>query len=525
MPHFGGVHELVRSRAEQVPDAVAVAEAEGVTTYRTLMTGAERAARHLLGLGVSGRPVAVRMSPGARQVAASLGVLQAGAWLTWFGVGDPGGRDRDVLARLSPACLLVDGRCGTDPLARWYRDEQRGQVMDGAELGLPGNGAGPPAAASGPRGPGETAGATAYVAFTSGSTGAPKGVAQSHGAFAQFVLWLADEFRLGVGSRVAQWVAPEHDPSLCEVFAALVTGATLCPVPGRVRLHPQRLVDWLACERITFFQTVPSMVRELLDVASSGQQARRLSGLRQLVVMGEAFPATLANRLSATLPWVRVANIYGPTETIAATWHTLTGHPVTGVVPIGLPIPGRQVFVLDDYEQPCPVGVTGQIVVCGPPVAAGYVGSDGDDAFRPVAGLAAAVRCYRTGDLGRWRTDGLLEFCGRRDLQVKLGGTRVEISEVEAALASHESVLECAVVPRSGEDGLVTHLVAYVVTRRTPSGGAAGGPAQWRAYLRGRFGSQLRLVSFHHLSHPLPRNVAGKVDRRRLPDPATTMTK
>jgi (S)-beta-tyrosine adenylation enzyme len=523
------VHELIRLRARQLPGATAVAWAGGAMSYRAMAAEAALIARYLRGLG-SGQAVVVRMAPGARQVAASIGVLQAGARLLWFGAGDAGERGRMILTELRPACLLVDGEADTDLLARWYRDELGGRVVSVASLTRQADGA-PPATLASPTtsapqatlAPPVGLAEIAYVAYTSGSTGRPKGIAQSHGAFAQFTTWMAAEFGLRHGSRVAQWVAPEHDPSLCEVFASLVAGATLCPVPQRVRLHPERLADWLADERITFFQTVPSLARELLKVIASRGEPRRLAALDQLIVMGEAFPAGLANGLRTALPWVRLANIYGPTETIAAAWHAVTG-PVGDCVPIGQPIPGRHLLVLDDEDRPCPTAVTGQIVIRSPYVAAGYLGGGGRDAFRPVAGPGTDIGCYRTGDLGRWRWDGLLEFRGRRDLQVKLGGTRIEITDVEAALASHDSVRECAVVPLAGDDGLVTHLVAYVVPRRTPAGEPAGGPAAWRTHLRGQFGAEMRLVLFHPMSHSLPRNLSGKVDRRRLPDPGGLCT-
>src|SRR6266511_1812724 len=316
------------------------------------------------------------------------------------------------------------------------------------------------------------------------STGKPKGIAQSHGAFAQFVSWMAGVFQLGPGSREAQWAAPEHDPALCEVFATLVSGGTLCPVPDRIRAHPEKLVGWLAQERITFLQTVPSFARELLKAIDGSGAAGRLGALDRIVLMGEALPADLANGLRAALPHIRLANIYGPTETIAATWYEITDD-VVGTVPIGRSIPGRQVLVLDERDRPCPTGFTGEIVIRSRYVAPGYVGDrTAGDAFRLVSGYAPGeadgVRCYRTGDLARRRWDGLLEFRGRRDLQVKLYGTRVELAEVEAALAEHDSVAECVVVPLTDRDGLVVRLVAYVVPRRTSPGGAVAGPEAWR---------------------------------------------
>ncbi|MEV6906702.1 AMP-binding protein [Amycolatopsis sp. NPDC051071] len=503
------VQDSVRRHAALAPDRAAVVWGDGVLTYGALEREVTMIADHLQAFDAAGAAVAVRMTPGARQVAASLGALRAGAHLIWLGTGEQGERGRAVLSATPPACLLREWDQEEDDLARWYRDELGGRIVDigGVIRGRPVRQAREPAP------PQETA----YIAYTSGSTGAPKGIPQTHMAFAQFVHWLAETCEMGPGARVAQWVAPEHDPSLCEVFATLAAGGTLYPVPQKIRVHPGKLLDWLVTERITFLQTVPSFASELLKEIADQGAGMRLSELKCLVLMGEALPRELANTLRATLPSVRLVNIYGPTETITATWHEISS-PVDGVVPIGEPIPGRQVLLLGDDDRPCPTGVTGEIVIRSPYVTRGYVGGGGDgEAFRPVHGLGTDVRCYRTGDLARLRWDGLLEFRGRRDLQVKLQGNRLELAEVEAALAEHDSVAECAVVSLSDERGLVVRLVAYVRARKASPGRAD--TEVWRGHLRRRFGDAVRLISFEPVSAPLPRTAGGKVDRRRLPKP------
>jgi amino acid adenylation domain-containing protein len=506
------VHQLVAERAARCPDAAAVDWDGGAISYRDLDARARALATRLRALGdVAGNAVAVRMSSGPWLVAASLAALYAGSHLTWLGPDDAGERGRAVLTDLAPACLLLDDDPARDPLASWFRRECGGRVINLAMLGT----AGATGAADCTIDPEQIA----YVAYTSGTTGRPKGIAQSHGALAQFVSWMAEALELNDASRVAQWAALEHDPSLCEVFATLAAGGTLCPVPPRIRAHPEKLVDWLARERITMLQTVPSFARELLAVLHDRGSAEPLSALRQLVLMGEALPATLADAIRATLPWTRLTNIYGPTETIAATWHQVVGPVLSGTVPIGRSLPGRQVLVVDEQDQPCPTGIVGEIVVRSPYAVRSYLGgAAGGAAFRPVSAVTdPPVPCYRTGDLGRRRFDGLLEFAGRRDFQVKLAGHRVELAEVEAALADHESVADCAVSAVTDSDGLVERLVAYVAPRslrhREPATAA-----QWRAHLRHRFGHAMVRVSFVTVSR-IPRNLAGKVDRQRLPDP------
>jgi amino acid adenylation domain-containing protein len=506
------VHELVRLRARARPAAIALACDGEELTYQQLEEQSALITTALAATGgVAGRPVAVRVASDPSRIAAVLGVLGAGAHLVCLGSGDLGERGRMVLAEIRPACLVLDGDPDQDDVARWYTSELNGRILDVRALG---SSAVTPAPVSG------DVHATAYVAYTSGSTGKPKGIIHSHRNLAQFATWLAAEFGLRAGSRVAQWAAPGYDASLCEIFAALVSGATLCPVPERIRANPEKMLDWLIAGRITLFQTVPSFARELLKAIMRRDAGRQLTALDHLLLAGEALPASLADDLRTVLPGVRLVNLYGATETILATWYDVTGA-VSGTVPVGRSIPGRQVLVLDELDQPCPAGVTGQIVVRSPYVTLGYVGAGGhpEHTFRPLPSLgppgSSRYNCYLTGDLGRLRWDGQLEFCGRQDEQVKFNGTRIELSDIEAALAAHESIAECIVVAVANADGLVTRLVGYVVPRRGDDGRLLGSAALWRASLRRRFGHSMPPVSFKTLAR-LPRNLGGKVDRRLL---------
>ncbi|MEU0793659.1 AMP-binding protein [Amycolatopsis sp. NPDC005961] len=510
------VSARIHAFAEAHPDAPAVSLGDVTMSYGELVAAAGAVTRALLRRGpVDGAAVAVRLPQGAHQVAALLGVVDAGAHLVCFGTGDAGERGRAVLADLRPVCLLVHGDAGDDDLAGWFRDDLGGRVLDTGDLGEPG--AVVPVRAR--------PDARAYVAYTSGSTGRPKGIPTTHASLAQFVGWFAGEFGIGPGSRLAQWAAAGYDAALVETFAALTAGATLCLVPDRIRAHPEKMAGWLATERITAFQTVPTFAREILKAVAADDAAGSLIAVDHLLLAGEALPGELANAARTLLPGARLVNLYGSTETILATWHEVTGE-TAGVVPIGRPIPGRQVLVLDDQDSPCPTGVTGQIVVLSPYVTSGYTGAAAGEraAFEPPTEPAAhgiaPVRCYRTGDLGRRRWDGSLEFLGRQDLQVKFQGVRVELTDLETALAGCESVAECAVTAVAGADGLVSRLVAHVVPARDETGAALGSAGDWRAALRARFGRSKYPLSFHTVLG-LPRNLGGKVDRRLLQAPAT----
>jgi len=543
------VAEQVHRIAEQQPDAPAVVLGDESLTYRELIDQAAAITR-ALGTDVAGRAVAVRIPTGPRQVAALLGVLDAGAHLVSIGTGDNGQRGRAVLADLRPVRLVLDGAPDSYDLIDWYRDELDGEIVDLAELppatelalstdlatrdGLTNSNPNVGVGQSTPTPTLELADKSqlqrcgwlddrAYIAYTSGSTGRPKGIAQTHRGFAQFIGWWSGEFVAGPSARVAQWAAAGYDASLVEIFGALVVGATVYQVPERIRANPEKIVDWLAAERITVLQTVPSFAREVGRAITAAGAAASLTALDHLLLAGEALPGELAGALRSVLPGARLVNLYGPTESILATWHEVTG-PVRGPVPIGRPIPGRQVLVLDQADRPCAAGTVGQVVIRSPYIVPGYVGAAAPErtAFRPVAGLdeyrVGEGTCYRTGDFARFRWDGLLEFRGRGDFQVKFHGTRIELTDVEATLLTHESVADCAVVGVPNADGLVTRLVAYVVPRRAADGRAVAGADVWRAHLRGWFGRSKLPVSFKTVIG-LPRNLGGKVDRQRLPDP------
>ncbi|MBM2620130.1 AMP-binding protein [Actinoplanes sp. LDG1-06] len=491
---------LIRDRVRSEPGAVAVDDGAR-TTFAELWERSGRLAAWLCANGLRpGAAAAVRMSPGAAQVATTLAVLRAGGHVTWLAPGGVTARARQVLAGLRPELLLLD----TDPAA----DELAGR-HDGVTLTVPDPPDGLPFDRDEPAADG-----LAYAAFTSGSTGRPKGIAQTHAALAQFALWLGGAMRLGPDSRLGQWAAVEHDPSICETFAILVAGGTLCPVPAKVRPHPERFARWLAERRITALQTVPSFARELLRAfrADGGP-----AGLAVLVLMGEATPAAVAAGLASALPGARLLNVYGPTETVAATWHEIGPGDPPGVVPIGRAIDGRHVLVLDERDRPCPPGVRGELVVRSPYAIRSYLGADAGPrtVFRPVAGLRDGTPTYRTGDLARSGFTGSIEFEGRGDHQVKLAGIRIELSAVEAALAELPSVADCVVLPVAGPGGLVEGLAGYVVAGPEPD------PAAWRRHLLRRFGPAMLRLELH-TADGIPRTAVGKVDRSRLPRTATS---
>ncbi|MEV5692550.1 amino acid adenylation domain-containing protein [Micromonospora globbae] len=504
------VHELISERTSRQPDAPAL---DGLS-YRELDSWAERIARVLAHHGVRpGLPVAIRLPAGDQHVATLLGVLKAGCFLLPLSPSDPIERCVDAIRDIKPACLLVGNGSDADELISWYRT-----ATSGAVLSVPARDDAVPENAPAPAAGHDRLDALAYIVYTSGTTGRPKGIVQSHRGLAQLVLWMGAEFRMGLGRRTAQWASPSYDASLCEIFATLIAGGTLCTVPNDIRFDAGLLVEWLAAQRVNILQTVPSFARELRYAIDSAAEVPDLTSLDHILFAGEALPGDLAAGLSAALPGIRQVNLYGTTEAILATWMEVNGQ-WTGIVPIGRPIPGRSILVLDRDDNPCPVGVVGEIVICSHFLTLGYVGETaasrsgfGIVTVSTTDGETRTIPSYRTGDEGFWRTDGLLEYRGRRDRQVKLRGIRVELTEIESVLVSHPSVVDCVVVA-SGDDGLVQQLVAYVVPAME-----AGSPETWRAHLRRHLRDEMVPSAFVAMAS-LPRNVGGKVDTSRLPAP------
>lgn len=503
------VHELVSRHAATHPHAAAL---DGVS-YAELDAWAGRVARLLHEHCVlRARPVAVRLPAGAEHVAALLGVFKVGCHLLLLDSQSSTSRCKQLLSEIETTGLIVASEPDCEALTDWYRQERSGPVLqvpsrqdvsvdplmgsnDETDLDAP-----------------------AYVVYTSGTTGHPKRVAQSHRALSQMAVWMASEFRMGAGRRTAQWAATHYDASLCEIFGTLVAGGTLCPVPSEIRFDAGKVIEWIATEQINLFQTVPSFGRELLNAANSSPSRPNLSRLERLLFAGEPLAGQLVSSFATLIPGVRLVNLYGPTETILATWLDASG--VTEeMMPVGKAIPGRILLVLDTDDQPCELGTIGEIVVCSTLLTCGYVGENPasgprfDSVLLGEGAEQKRVPCYRTGDLGRWRPDGTLEFHGRRDRQVKLNGIRVELVEIETALNKHPSVVDCAVVPQVGPNGLVQELVAYVVPASE-----SGSARVWQAHLRAELGSSIVPSTFVEIA-ALPRNAGGKVDTGSLPAP------
>jgi amino acid adenylation domain-containing protein len=353
----------------------------------------------------------------------------------------------------------------------------------------------------------------AYVIYTSGSTGRPKGVAVEHGAAAAHLSGFARELEIGAADRVLHFASFGFDVGLEQLFLPLLAGAGL--VLRGAELWPPE--EWPARVReagVTVANLPPAYWREV--AATAGGSA--LPELRLLIVGADAMPTEEVGRWRGGVQSpARLVNAYGPTEAVV----TATTFPLPGdypdvyagpVVPIGRPLPGRAAFVLDGTAMPVPVGVPGELYLGGAQVARGYLGRPALTAERfvpdPFSGEPGA-RLYRTGDRVRWLAEGVLEFQGRVDEQVKVRGFRIEPGEIEGVLRRSEGVADCVVVAREDVPG-EKRLVAYVV------GDVEAGVL--REHLRRELPEHMVPAAFVPLER-LPLTPTGKLDRKALPAP------
>ncbi|MFD8850738.1 amino acid adenylation domain-containing protein [Streptomyces sp. NPDC059604] len=443
-----------RAQAARTPDAPAVV---GELTYRRLDADSDRLAGRLASAGIRrGDLVALRVGRHAGLVTAMLGVLKAGA--AYLPVDDelPPARLRTMLDAVAPRAVVAD----------------RSHRARAEDLGLPLldlDGPGRPAA------PLDLSPADlAYVMFTSGTTGTPKPVAVPHAG----VLSLAHHCAyapLGPGDVVAVLAPAAFDASTFEIWAPLLSGAALAVAPD-TRLTPGALHDFVRDRQVTVLHLTAGLLRVVAD-----ERPELFAGLRRLLTGGDVVPADRLHRISAAYPDLRITACYGPTEaTVFATTAALDRPAPDRPVPLGRPIAGRSLFVLDPWGHPTAPGVLGDIHVGGDGLAHGYLGRPGLTADRFVPHpFEPGARLYRTGDLGRIGADGRIEFAGRSDRQVKVRGFRVEPAEVEAALTGLSVVGAAAVGTRVVAGERV--LAAYVVPRPE----AAADPPELRRRLAG----------------------------------------
>ena len=501
-PADARIHAQFEAQVERTPDAVALSFEDASLTYDGLNRRANRLAHHLVRLGVGPEVrVGLCLERGLEMGVAVLAVLKAGGAYVPLDPAYPAERLAFMLADSAVPVLLVQARLrGALP-----PHAARVLAVDDGEAGLAAERAENPAAAGTPEG-------LAYVIYTSGSTGRPKGVMNTHRGVVNRLAWMQGEFGIGPGDVVLQKTPFSFDVSVWELFWPLRQGAHLVMARPDGHRDPAYLREMIERRGVTTLHFVPSMLQPFVEAADAG----RCPSLARVVCSGEALSAELARRFRERFPpSVSLHNLYGPTEAAVdvSAW-TCGGAEPSGTVPIGRPVWNTRLYVLDAALRPVPIGVPGELCIGGVQVARGYLGRPGLTAERFVPdplGPVAGARLYRTGDRARWRDDGVLEFLGRLDAQVKVRGFRVEPGEVEAALRGHPAVRDCAVAAR-GDAPDDRRLAAYVVPAAPVDAPAL------LAYLRARLPEHM-VPSAVVLLDSLPLSPSGKVDRGRLPAP------
>jgi amino acid adenylation domain-containing protein len=495
------VEEMLTRQARTAPEAPALEWEGGGYTYAELARRADALAGRLRDLGVGPETLvglAANRSP--EMIVALLGVLRAGGAYLPLDPAYPETRLAMMIEDSAVPLLLTHEALAS----RLPAGNARVVLLDAAgdtapPADLPEGGLQDPA----------------YVIYTSGSTGRPKGVVVEHRSLSSYVAGAVEEFGLRPGDRVLQFASISFDTSGEEIYPTLASGATLVLRPEEMAVSIAHFLREVERLRITVLDLPTAFWHEL--VAGLGTEGELPACVRLVILGGErALPDRLVLWRRRVGPGVRLLNTYGPTEaTIVSTRRDLT----TGAdeAPIGTPIPGARVHVLDRWGAPVPVGVGGELHVGGAGLARGYLRRPEVTAerFVPDPFGPAGERLYRTGDLVRWRPSGDLEFLGRVDHQIKIRGFRVELGEIEAALRSHARVHDAAVVLRPGPGG-DARLVAYLV--RAGEGGEPIPPAELRGFLQERLPEYMVPALFMELP-ALPLTPSGKVDRRALPAP------
>lgn len=452
------IHGLFEARVSLNPDAIAVRDGDFSVTFSELNKRSNRLANHLISKG-AGPDVVVGIcaTRSADALAGLLGILKSGSAYLPLDPSYPVNRLSFMLEDSKAALLVIEEKLlnllpelqvpkillGYDDVSQSPRSDLNPLVQ------LPTN-------------------APAYIIYTSGSTGIPKGVVGLHRGAVNRCHWMWEAYPFDVGEVCAQKTALSFVDHVWEVFGPLLKGVPLSVIRDEVLQEPAKFVECMRQEKITRLVLVPSLLRAVLDL--DVELGNRLSELKICVTSGEVLPIDLAERFLAALPGVKLLNLYGSSEVAAdVTAHEVTGLDLTtGTIPIGRPIFNTKLYVLDSNRQPLPVGIPGELYVGGAQLANGYL-------HRPELTKSHFInnpfdnsgnsRLYRTGDLAYYQADGILNYLGRGDQQIKVRGYRIELAEIEYVLTQHPAIREAVVTTRENVPG-DNRIVAYYIPRQ-----------------------------------------------------------
>jgi amino acid adenylation domain-containing protein len=510
-PHEKLIHELFEERVALTPDALAVLDGGQSLTYAELNGKANQLARYLREQGVGpDQLVGICVERSLEMVVGLLGILKAGGAYLPLDPYYPAERLQYMLEDAVPRVVLTQKELPAGvrapPIEVVALDRKLKEIAGESwdNLARPGQGMTPSHAV--------------YVIYTSGSSGRPKAVVMSHASVVNLIEWHCEYLNANQGQRVLQFAALSFDVAFQDTFSTLCTGGTLVLVNETVRRDARALTDFLGTLQIERLFVPPLMLQALAEHADSSRAPMALK-LRDVIVAGEQLRITPEiARFFEQFEGARLHNHYGPTETHVVTSLTLEGNPREWpeLVPIGRPISNTRIYILNERQQPVPIGVVGEIHIAGAGLARGYLNRPELTAQRFIPdpfSTACDARMYKTGDLGRWRADGNVEFLGRNDDQVKIRGYRIELGEIQARLAQHAQVKEAVVLAREDVAG-EKRLVAYV----TCADQCEPGVEELRAHLTALLPEHMVPGAFVVLES-LPLTPNGKLDRRALPAP------
>jgi amino acid adenylation domain-containing protein len=511
--------ELFEAQVERSPGAIAAVFGKYQLTYRELNRRANQLAHHLQELGVGPEvTVGICMERCPEMLVALLGVLKAGGAYVPLDPMLPEERLSFTIGDSRVGMLLTEESSGLDSDPAGVRPNSMppfGQIrsrfpgcrvidlVDDWEV-ISRESEHNPSAAAQPQ-------SLAYILYTSGTTGRPKGVMLDQRSLVNYLHWVNRDL---MGKKVASLPAItklSFDASLKQLLAPLLRGRAVWLVPTALSTDPSKLLNAIAGRSAIAINCVPSLWKSLLEELKFGKSAASADNLACVFVGGERISTELVRNTFAALPDLEIWNLYGPTEATAnATAARITKE---DEVTLGRPIANTQVYILDPQLRPVPVGVAGQLHIGGAGLARGYLNHPEMTAEKfipnPFSGEPGA-RLYKTGDLARYRADGNIEFLGRLDNQVKIRGFRIELEEVEAILRQHPAVADAAVLARDNRPD-DKRLVGYIV----PCGTAAPAASELRSFLKTKLPEHAVPVSFVTLG-ALPLTSLGKLDRRAL---------
>lgn len=529
------IHELFEAQAARTPEAVAAIFEGEQLTYQELEQQANQLAHHLKSLGVQpGKHVAVYMHRSLEMIPALLGILKAGGAYVPLEISFPPLRLQWIANSLNVRCLITQSEHlqtvqGLDLPALQHvicLDPARSSLgLEGASAALTGsmrlwNRPDLERLSQQPLPPQVSPEDMAYVIFTSGSTGTPKGVMVQHRPVINLIEWVNKTYDMGPGDRALFITSLSFDLSVYDIFGLLAAGGSIQIVSDQDLREPEQLLRLLCTRSITFWDSAPAALQQLVPFFASVDTSNEDCRLRLAFLSGDWIPVTLPDRVRDAFPGVQVISLGGATE--ATVWSNY--YPIGEVdpgwtsIPYGKPIQNARYYILDSRLESCPIGVHGDLYIGGECLSLGYANDPELTATKylpdPFSEAAGTVM-YRTGDRARFWPDGNIEFLGRLDFQVKIRGYRIELGEIETVLAQYPAVRENLVVAQDVEGGFKEkRLVAYTI----PQSGQDLSVNDLRTFLKEELPEYMVPAAFVTLdAFPLTAN--GKIDRKALPLP------